>query len=192
MVMERLSSKVSGALIFVGSAQFLVCMLIAECLYPDYSVAKNYISELGALSAVTAPLFNASIIVLGLTAILAAYLLRRGGVITNKVFLSFLALCGMGCIGVGAFPMDSPIPSAHSIAAFVALLFGALAAIASSKFQELPASCFSIILGMLSLVSLALFIARMDLGLGIGGIERVISHPTLLWAIMFGGYLSEG
>jgi len=167
-------------------------MLIAECLYPNYSVAKDYISELGALSAVTAPIFNTSIIVLGLTAILAAYLLRRGSVITNKVFLNFLALCGIGCVGVGAFPMDSPIPYAHSIAALVAFLFGALAAIASSKFQEAPASYFSIILGVLSLVSLALFVVRMDLGLGIGGIERMISHPTLLWAVMFGGYLMKG
>jgi len=188
---QLISSRVAGALMFVGSAQFLVCMLIAECLYPNYSVAKNYISELGALSAATAPLFNVSIIVLGLTAILAAYFLRRGKVITNRAFLGFLALCGIGCVGVGAFPMDSPIPYAHFIAALLAFLFGALAAIASFKFQRAPASYFSIILGVLSLLALILFTARIDLGLGIGGIERMISYPTLLWAMMFGGYLMK-
>ncbi len=176
---------------FVGSAQFLVCMLIAECLYPNYSVSRNYISELGALSAPTALLFNASTIVLGLTAILAAYFLRRGEVITNKVFLSFLVICGIGCVGVGAFPMDSPVPYAHGIAALLAFLFGALAAVASFKFQRAPASYFSAILGVVSLLALVLFTARIDLGLGMGGIERMISQPTLLWSVMFGGYLMK-
>jgi hypothetical membrane protein len=189
--MGQLIGRVSGALMFAGSAQFLVCMLIAECLYPHYSVSLDYISELGALSAVTAPLFNASVIVLGLTAILAAYFLRRGKVITNKVFLGFLVLCGIGCIGVGAFPMDSPVPYAHLIAALLAFLFGALAAIASFKFQRAPASYFSVILGIVSLLALVLFTARIDLGLGIGGIERMVSYPTLLWSMMFGGYLMK-
>ena len=168
-----------------------MCMLTAECLYPNYSVSLDYISELGALSAVTAPLFNTSVIVLGLTAIFAAYFLRRGKAITNKAFLGFLVLCGIGSVGVGIFPMDFPLPYAHSMAALLAFLFGSLAAIASFKFQRAPASYFSIILGLLSLLSLVLFSAGVHLGLGIGGIERMIAYPTLLWAVMFSGQLMK-
>lgn len=174
---------------FIGAAQFALSMLIAECTYPNYSVSKNYISELGALKAPTALLFNTSIIVLGLTALLAAYFLWKGKAVTNKVFLSFLALCGIGCAGVGIFPMDFSLP--HAIAAILAFVFGALAAVASYRFQKVPSSYFSVILGMISLLAFILFTLRVDLGLGIGGIERMISHPILVWAMMFSGYLMK-
>lgn len=187
--MEQAGNRIAGALMFVGAAQFALLMLIAECTHPDYSVSRDVISKLGALNAPTALIFNASIIVLGLTAIAAAYLLWRRKTITSKVFLSVLTLCGVGCAGVGIFPMDFQLP--HAIAAILAFVFGALAAIASYKFQRAPSSYFSIILGLLSLIAFVLFMLRIDLGLGIGGIERMISYPTLLWAMMFGGYLMK-
>ncbi|MEM4652758.1 MAG: DUF998 domain-containing protein [Candidatus Nezhaarchaeales archaeon] len=187
--MGEAGNRVAGALMFVGAAQFALFMLIAECIYPNYNVSKNYISELGALQAPTAFMFNASIIVLGLTAIATVYFLWRRKTITNKVFLSFLALCGTGCAGVGIFPMDFQLP--HAIAAILAFVFGALAAIASYKFQGAPASYFSVVLGIVSLIAFVSFVLRIDFGLGIGGIERMISYPTLLWAMMFGGYLMK-
>lgn len=185
--MEQVGNRVAGALMFVGAAQFVLLMLIAECIYPNYSVSKNYISELGALGAPTTLIFNSSIVLLGLTALAAVYFIWRRKTIVDKVFLSFLALCGFGCAGVGVFPMDYQLP--HAIAAILAFVFGALAAIASYKFQKAPSSFFSITLGLLSLMAFVFFMLRVDLGLGMGGIERMISYPTLLWAMMFGGYL---
>jgi hypothetical membrane protein len=183
--MKQTDSKVAGALIFVGATQFVLCMLVAECLYPNYSVSGNYISDLGKLDAVSAPVFNTSVFVLGLTVVAGTYFLRR--IIQNKIFLSILILCGIGVMGVGIFPEDFvPI---HLVVSLMAFLFGALSAIASYKFQKPPLSYFAVVLGLISLAALILFGLEIYLSLGKGGMERMIAYPILLWAIGFGGYL---
>ncbi len=45
--------KISGALLFVGSAQFVIALTVAEALYPAYSISQNYISDLGATCRAT-------------------------------------------------------------------------------------------------------------------------------------------
>ncbi|MEM3617654.1 MAG: DUF998 domain-containing protein [Candidatus Bathyarchaeia archaeon] len=185
--MKQVSSKVAGALIFVGATQFILCMLIAECIYPSYSVSNNYISDLGKLDAPSAPIFNTSVFLLGLTVAAGAYFLRQ--TIANKVFLCLLILCGVGAMGVGIFPEDFGIT--HLLVSLTAFLFGALSAIASYKFQKPPLSYFAVILGMISLAALILFGRGMYLSLGKGGMERMIAYPILLWAVGFGGYLTK-
>jgi len=185
--MKQTDIKVAGALIFVGATQFILCMLVAECLYPNYSVSGNYISDLGKLDAVSAPVFNASVFVLGLTVVACAYFLRR--MIQNRVFLSLLVLCGIGAMGVGIFPEDFGI--IHFIVSLMAFLFGALSAIASYKFQKPPLCYFAVVLGLISLTALILFGLETYLSLGVGGMERMIAYPILLWAIGFGGYLMK-
>src|SRR5947199_267685 len=44
-------------------------------------------------------------------------------------------------------------------------------------------------LGVRSLAALGLFISNNFLGLGNGGMERMIVYPVLTWGIGFGGYL---
>jgi hypothetical membrane protein len=39
--------SLSGALIFVGVAQHMLAFAIAEALHPGYTVATNYLSDLG-------------------------------------------------------------------------------------------------------------------------------------------------
>ncbi|MEM1564117.1 MAG: DUF998 domain-containing protein [Candidatus Bathyarchaeia archaeon] len=183
--MKQVNNKVAGALIFVGATQFILCMLIAECIYSNYSISENYISDLGKIGEVSAPVFNTSVFVLGLTVVAGAYFLRQ--TIANKFFLCLLILCGVGAMGVGIFPEDfGPI---HLAVSLIAFLFGALSAIASYKFQKAPLSYFAVVLGLISLAALILFGLKMDLGLGVGGMERMIAYPILLWAIGFGGYL---
>ncbi|HUS75618.1 MAG TPA: hypothetical protein VMY43_06375 [Methanothrix sp.] len=46
-----------------------------------------------------------------------------------------------------------------------------------------------IILGGLTLASSVLFVLEIYLGLGPGGMERMIVYPVILWAVGFGGYL---
>lgn len=184
-VMKQVNNKAAGALIFVGATQFILCMLIAECIYPNYSISGNYISDLGKIGEVSAPVFNTSVFVLGLTVVAGTYFLRQ--TIANKVFLCLLILCGVGAMGVGIFPEDfGPI---HLAVSLIAFLFGALSAIASYKFQKAPLSYFAVVLGLISLAALILFGLKIDLGLGVGGMERMIAYPILLWAIGFGGYL---
>jgi hypothetical protein len=37
--------------------------------------------------------------------------------------------------------------------------------------------------------ALVFFMAGVDLGLGVGGMERMIVYPILMWGAGFGGYL---
>src|SRR5439155_221141 len=69
------------------------------------------------------------------------------------------------------------------------LLFVGLAAIFRARIGRPPFRYLSLVLGVLSLVALGLFIANADLGLGPGGMERMIVWPILVWGTAFGGYL---
>ncbi len=75
-----------GLLLFIGVAEFLLLMLIAEAIYPGYSVSRNYISDLGV--GPTAVLFNSSIIIMGLLLVIAAILVWGG---LSKVFAITIA-----------------------------------------------------------------------------------------------------
>jgi len=177
--------KVAGTLLFVGSIQFLLCMIIAETLYPNYSASDNYISDLGV--GTTSLIFNSSVFLLGVTALASAYFIQHA--FNSKIVPVLLILTGIGAMGVGLFP--ETFPEIHSIASLITFTFGGLAAIMSHKLGKPPFSYFSVLLGAFSLVALALFITDIHLGLGKGGMERMIAYPTLLWAVSFSGYLSS-
>ena len=70
---------------------------------------------------------------------------------------------------------------------------GWLAAIASSRVERVPLSYFSAALGGIALLDLVLYYilgnASPFAAFGLGGLERWIAYPILLWVIGFGGYL---
>jgi hypothetical membrane protein len=187
--------KLAGTLIFVGTAQFILFATVAEALYPDYSISNNYISDLGV--GPSAPLFNSSVLVLGLSVVASVYLLRH---VYGKhlVFLIFLFLCGIGAVGAGLFPANLSV--IHQFFSMLAFLFGALSAVASLKIQKSPFSYIAAILGLFSLVAFAMFTFSEYLfyvhsvahyfNLGKGGLERMIAYPIFLWALGFGGHLA--
>ncbi|RLI21979.1 hypothetical protein DRO54_02295 [Candidatus Bathyarchaeota archaeon] len=183
----RNASRLAGILVFIASAQFILAMIISEALYPNYSVSSNYISDLGEISKAgsVAYIFNSSIILLGLLAIVATYLIRH--IFDDKPFLACLFLTGIGAMGVGLFPESFKV--LHPVFSFIAFFFGALSAISSFRVLKSPFSYLSVFLGLLSLLALALFGMGLHLGLGIGGMERMIAYPILLWALGFGGHL---
>ena len=184
-----MSRKLAGILIFIASLQFVLAMTISEALYPDYSVSKNYISDLGDYSKANsvAYIFNSSVFLLGLLILVAAYFIQRA--FNYKVFSFCLILTGIGAMGVGLFPENFAVPYLHMIVSFITFFFGAISAIVSYKLQKSPLSYLAVVLGLLSLISLALFRLGIYLGLGVGGMERMIAYPTLLWALGFGGHL---
>jgi len=175
--------KVAGALLFVGSVQFLLFLIIAESLYLGYSVSENYISDLGV--GTTSLVFNSSVFLLGVTVVAGAYFFQRS--FDSKLLSILFAITGFGAMGVGLFPENFGI--LHAVASLITFLFGGLSAIMSYKLQRPPLSYFSVLLGALSLVALALFGSRTYLGIGKGGMERMIAYPTLLWAVGFSSYL---
>lgn len=182
----------AGVLLFIGAVQFVLGMLIAEFLYPGYSVSMNYISDLGATCRTTciihqpsASIFNTSVSLLGVLALVSSYLIWRE--FHNRLVSLLLGLSGVGMVGVGLFPETAGI--SHLVASFIAFFFGGLSTIATYKLVKAPFAYLSMLMGMICLIALKLFISNIFLGLGPGGMERMIAYPLLLWVIGFGGNL---
>ncbi|MDA4119883.1 MAG: hypothetical protein OK436_04790, partial [Thaumarchaeota archaeon] len=68
-------------------------------------------------------------------------------------------------------------------------LFAGLSAVVTSRFQKKPMSYFSVILGLMTLAALVLYVGGNYLGLGPGGMERMVVYPVLVATIGFGGHL---
>ena len=181
--MEFDNKRVAGTILFVGAAQFIVLMIIAETLYPNYSTSTNYISDLGV--GTSALVFNSSIILLGFMTVAGTYFTYR--IFRSRLFLVLLTLAGIGAIGVGMFTESAG--GIHVVFSLITFLFGGLSAIAFYKVEKTPFNWLSVVLGTMGLVALVLFGSDNYLGLGAGGMERMIAYPILLWGAGLGGHL---
>jgi len=189
--MNYSNGKVAGTLFFIAATQFVVGVFVSEALYPGYSIADNYISDLGV--GPSALIFNSSVFVMGLLIIFGAYFLQRA--FHFELLTVLLVLTAIGAMGVGILTEDFGV--LHLIVSLIAFLFGGLSAIFSvlcsyvHKFPlvKMPFSAISVILGLMALGALGLFFGRIYLGLGAGGMERMILYPILMWGAGFGGYL---
>jgi len=185
-------TRLAGYSVFVGAAQFLILMIVAEAIYPGYSVSQNYISDLGnprlAPSTPHATIFNTSIILLGLLLIIGGSILaykERG--VTGRLLGVLVAISGLGAAGVGFFPEGSPY-DLHVISSLIVFLFASLASYPASLYRGHRSPLWGA-LGTIGLVALALYIAKDYMGLGWGGMERMIVYPNLMWALGFSGSL---
>jgi len=175
--------KVAGALFFVAASQFILALIVAEALYPDYSISVNYISDLGV--GPSSAVFNFSVFLMGILMLVGVYFLQRAA--RFRVLTALLILSAIGAMGVGVFTEKSG--SAHPVVSAIAFLFGALSAITSYRLVKSPFSSLVIILGLTALTALTLFATGNYLGLGEGGMERMILYPILTWGAGFGAYL---
>jgi hypothetical membrane protein len=181
--MKLSSGKVAGALFFVAASQFIVGMMIAEAHYPGYTISAKYISDLGV--GVSSMIFNPSVFLLGLLILIGAYYLHR--TFNFRLLTLLLVLTAIGAMGVGVFTED--YGQIHPIVSLIAFMFGGLSSVASFRLLKKPFSVIAVVLGFISLGALVLFTGAIDLGLGVGGMERMIAYPILLWGAGFGGYL---
>jgi len=197
--MSYSKEQIAGGIFFVAVTQFILGLIIAEALYPGYSVHDRYISDLGV--GPSSLVFNSSAVLLGVLSLVALYFLRRN--LSLKTVQRFLFLMALGAIGVGVFTKEFTL--AHGAVSSLAFFFGGLSAIASFKVLKQPFSLVSIVLGAMTLGALVLFsigmwasgsvtsTEAMDsvfyLGLGPGGMERMIVYPLLIWLAGFAGYL---
>ena len=178
-----------GLWLFLGGLEILFLIHLSEFLYPGYSVSDNYISDLGVGPMPSSAIFTVAVVLFGLMALAAAALLRQEN---KKSFIwLLLALTGIGAIGVGVFNLDYS-PAVHSLSALTAFLFGNLAVLYSYKMVRPPLSYVFAFLGLIGLSALALFGADTYLGLGAGGMERMILYPAMFWALGFGAYRLVG
>jgi hypothetical membrane protein len=130
-------------------------------------------------------IFNSSVFLMGLLILIGAYFVRRA--FNFKLLTLLLILTAIGAMGVGVFTENSG--NAHPIVSLIAFLFGGLSSIASYRLLKRPFSVIAVILGLMALGALGLFGAQIYLGLGVGGMERMIVYPILMWGAGFGGYL---
>jgi hypothetical membrane protein len=184
--------KVAGALVFVAVTQFVLGMIVSEALYPGYSISSNVISDLGV--GPSSHIFNPSVFLLGLLLIVGAYFFQSAFK-EYKVLTLMLVLTAIGAMGVGVFNENFHV--IHGIVSLIAFLFGGLSAVLSAvcshvhkfKLLKMPFSVIAVMLGLVSLGALVLFGSKTYVGLGLGGMERMIAYPILMWGAGFGGYL---
>lgn len=192
--------QLAGIIFFVAVTQFILCLTMAEALYPGYSVSANYVSDLGV--GPSAIVFNSSVFVLGLLIAFGAYFL--GNASNFKIIRVLLFLMAVGAMGVGILTKD--FTAGHGVVSSMAFFFSGLSAITSSRLMKKPLLLMCILLGAMTLAALALFsIGIVEsgsasstvaydsvfyLGLGPGGMERMIIYPSLMWLALFGGQLT--
>ncbi len=203
----RLTVRDAAALWLVASVQFVAAMIVTQLRWSSahpYSLKNNYISDLGNTACgyfpsgsstyVCSPwheLFNGSVNLLGLLVIAGAAFVptafRPGRLRT--VGLALVVVAGAGAIGVGTFP-ENVNGTVHGIASAVAFVGGGLALLTlgatmiGDRRWDGGWRLLSGALGILTLVATALFLTGVDLGLGVGGMERLIVAPLLLWLIV--------
>jgi hypothetical membrane protein len=174
-----------GLMMFIASTQLIICLMLAEATYPGYSISENYISDLGVGPSPAYWIFNISVFIFGLLAVYSAYLVDT--LFGKRINAVLLGIAGIGAAGVGLFHED--LGAIHAIMAFLAFFFGGLSAIFSYKMVKNPFAMISVALGTISIAALILIGADIYLGIGVGGMERMIFYPVMLWAAGFGGYL---
>ncbi|HEU5097892.1 MAG TPA: DUF998 domain-containing protein [Roseiflexaceae bacterium] len=201
-----------GALSWLFAIQFFLAQLIAQAAWTTpYSLATNYISDLGntvcgpypaeSSTYVCSPWhawMNASFILLGLSILLGAALIRRAfppGRI-SALGLALVALAGAGAILVGLFPENVDI-SVHALGAGAQFVSGNLGMLVlgialGAAGRPVWLAGYSIGSGLAGLLATWLFVAGQYLGLGIGGMERVAAYPLPLWMIVVGVALERG
>ena len=190
--------RLGGALLSLAGGIILLGIITAEALYPRaYGTGANEISDLGGTEPPnslvfqpSAAVFDGSMIVVGLLVLAGAWFVHRA--FGRRSVTIPLALLGVGALGVGLFPGNTGTP--HALFAMLTFVSGGVAALTGSRVATAPFRSLSILLGLVSLVTLVSYMFLGDAnpmaGLGIGGIERWIVYPTVLWVTAFGGYVA--
>lgn len=197
-----------GAWFLVATVQYLVAEALTAAAWSPigYSYAHNYISDLGVPECVRldrvvcSPLWfvmDASFVIEGIITLAALVLLAR--VIPRRWRVPVVALGLVYCVGiviVGVFPGSTAEviggsafrATMHSLGALLAILGGNLWSIAAGaaflRRWRGWALC-SIGLGVFGIAA-GIASTQTDLGLGVGGIERLAVYPIILWLILTG------
>ena len=188
--------QLSGLLYFLAGAIVLMGIITAEAFYPSgYSTFKNEISDLGATRQPNSVSFEPSSTIFNTIMLLAGIMVLVASFYQHKYFKKFLfsipvMLFGLGLVGVGIFPGD--VRPYHGMAAMLTFLSGGFCAITSFKIVTSPFKFVSISFGSIALLtwfSAVFASATLISFIGIGGLERWVAYPIMLWLTAFGGYL---
>lgn len=194
-----------GPVIWILSIQyFVIQIIVAHAFKAGYSLRFNTISDLGNSACgtysgryVCSPshnIMNASFIMLGITMAAGSLLIYQEFKRDRGILLAFslLAIAGLGTLIVGFFP-ENTISFMHILGASLPFLLGNVALVLCSIYLALPRLLryYTFVSGIFALVALVFFYTGHYLGLGIGGMERLVAYPQTIWLIVFGVYISN-
>jgi hypothetical membrane protein len=204
--MTTLTTVRLGASAWLLAAQFFVVqVVVASAWTVPFNLRLRYISDLGNTACGPFPnassvmvcspwhaAMNASFIIVGIT-------MAVGAVLTWRVFrpgwqrtvaVVFFVAAGVGVSMVGVYP-ENENETAHTIGAGINFIGANLAMVLFG--MALPPGpprrafrWFSVASGLAGLAATVLFVSRHDLGLGLGGIERIAAYTTTTWQITAG------
>ncbi len=189
--------RIAGALMLVAGAVILMGIITAEALYPAaYTTGGDEISDLGGMEPPqalvlqpSATIFDLTMITGGLPLLGAATLLQPG--LGRRSVTLAVAAVGLGALGVGLFPGNTG--GIHALFAMLTFIGGGIAAIVTSRATDPPFRYLSVILGVIALATLGSYVLLGDASplasLGIGGVERWVAYPIVIWVTAVGGYL---
>ncbi len=180
----------AGILLFLAGSLSLMGIITGEIYYPtEYSTFKNEISDLGGtrppnsiIHQPSATIFNLTMMATGILILIATYFLLKH--FKKSLAVIPLAIFGLGILGVGIFP--GHVEFWHGLFAMITFIFGGLACITALKIVTGPYRFIGIFCGITSLVfyfGAGNFIPY----LGMGGTERWVAYPILLWLTGLGG-----
>jgi hypothetical membrane protein len=188
-----------GILIAIASIQFVAAMIVVQSRYPGYSLTGNYISDLGGAHSPWALLFDASVIALGAIAFPSLLLVWSSfdAHPARAPGLLLLLIASAGAIGVGVFPETTHLlhGNAHDYATYVAFVGAALGFLVLSFAMRRPerwrfSGPYTLATGAVSIAATILLSFSVYLGIGPGGMERLIVAPILLWMVAEGLHIS--
>ena len=186
----------AGALLFTAGCIVLMGIITAEALYPlTYTTAGNEISDLGGTRPPAGLVFQPSATIFNLTMMATGVLVLLGVVVGHRQFgratSLAITLLGASVLGVGIFPGNTGTP--HALLAMGAFFSGGIAAVLSARAVMPPLRYVLGLLGTVNLLALTSYFALGDANplwaLGVGGAERWVAYPVILWLIGYGGYL---
>lgn len=191
------SLKISGVLYIVAVFQFFVFELVAETLYPDYSVSSSYISDLGATCVAppsttscvvhqpSATIFDTSVFLLGLILLVGTFLVYYGT--RKKSYVIVAAVADLSILLIGIFPENTGW--VHAIISEVAFLFTGISLILAWTIAKGSTYRYlAIAFGVLTLF-FTIF-GGLSSVVGVGGEERLIVLAALFGISALGGYLT--
>ena len=191
-----------GPLLYCSAIQyFLVQILVGIRFSPHYSLTRNTISDLGNTSCgifnnrqICSPLhtlMNISFLTLGITMITGSLLLCQSFRKSRNAMVGFtlFAIGGAGTALVGIFP-ENTVSALHGIGAALPFLIGNVGVVILGFSLEVPKilRIYTVLTGSIALAALGVYAIGHYIGLGEGGLERVVAYPQTIWIIILGIY----
>jgi len=183
---------------YLLTAQYFVGEYVAAAGWrsPAYDFATNYISDLGVTTAPRHAVMNTSFVLLGVLNATGSVLLRgrlRPGRL-RQAAVALMVTSGIGDVLVGLFPgsVESQATGTnlpHVVGAVLAIgagNAGILAAGLALRPTHRRLAVYSMASGAFGLGAFALFGLGVDLGLGIGTVERLAADPVVIWMMLVG------